>query len=258
MEEKIFFKSSNGLKLCGIISKPEVEQKLPCVILCHGYDTLKNNTTNKKLFKKLLENNIGSLRFDFRGHGESEGSMRTLTLTKTIDDLQSALKYVKSLNWIDQKRIGILGNSFSGVASTLVTSKNQEVKALVLLSAVSYYPEVKKIQLGKEGIQKWKKDGFMYLPGFERKVKMDYAFYEDSLKYRSYDFADRIRAAVLMVHDDRDKEVPIGQAKKLFNSLKCEKKLEIIRGIGHGFERNEESYDRMTHVIANWFNKWLK
>lgn len=258
MEEKIFFKNSDGLKLCGIITKPKVEEILPCVILCHGFDSLKDNTTNKKLSKKLLENHIASLRFDFRGNGESEGSIRTLTLTKCIDDLQSSLNYVKSLEWIDKRKIGLLGNSFSGPTSVFVTSKNKEIKVLVLLSAVSYDSEVREFQLGKDGIRKWKERGFTYLLGYNnRKVKVDYEFYRDSLKYKSYDFADKINIPVLMVHDDKDKVVPINQAKKLFSVLKCKKELKIIKGIAHGV-KTKESYDIMTDVIADWFKRWLK
>ncbi len=39
---------------------------------------------------------------------------------------------------------------------------------------------------------------------------------------------------------------------------KGDKELEIIKGMGHGFKREEDTYEEMTDLIADWFKNWLK
>lgn len=79
MEEKIFYKTTNNIKLCGLLSKVNSSNKI--VILCHG---IRGNKTERKSFNKLTsylaENNYNSFRFDFRGHGESTGNDYEMTM----------------------------------------------------------------------------------------------------------------------------------------------------------------------------------
>ena len=44
-------------------------------ILCHGFLSNKNSTTNKRLTELLLPHGISTLRFDWQGMGESGGQI---------------------------------------------------------------------------------------------------------------------------------------------------------------------------------------
>src|SRR5258707_1137247 len=57
-------------------------------------------------------------------------------------------------------------------------------------------------------------------------------------------FADRIGAAVLLIHGDADTRVPTEQSLKMAEALRRSGRsveLKLIAGAGHGFQRNERA-----------------
>ena len=92
--EKIYYENYDNLKLCGILN--ETESKNTIVVLCHG---IRGNKEEWGVFtslsEKLLENGYSSFRFDFNGHGESEGKDLDMTITKEINDLECTIEMLK-------------------------------------------------------------------------------------------------------------------------------------------------------------------
>ena len=72
--EQLTIDGSKGA-LAAIIQKPELKQgeKCPMVIICHGFNGNKNAQILQLLADSLQRRGIASIRFDFNGHGESEG-----------------------------------------------------------------------------------------------------------------------------------------------------------------------------------------
>ena len=95
MQEKIHFSNSKGNKICGILSNPTSETNVPVIILCHGFTTSKDGSTNTKLEKIFNNHKIATFRFDFFGHGESEGNFEDITISEAVDDILNAIKYKK-------------------------------------------------------------------------------------------------------------------------------------------------------------------
>ncbi|MGB2907319.1 MAG: hypothetical protein WBB73_09455 [Candidatus Aminicenantaceae bacterium] len=46
MRETIFFQTSSGIDLCGILSGPEPRARIPAAVLCHGFSTGKDSRTS--------------------------------------------------------------------------------------------------------------------------------------------------------------------------------------------------------------------
>ena len=92
--KKIYYETTNNIKLCGIITESEIKDKI--VIMCHGIRGNKDECGAFTLLsKRLLENGYSSFRFDFNGHGESEGKDLDMTITKEINDLESTVKMLE-------------------------------------------------------------------------------------------------------------------------------------------------------------------
>ena len=91
MREKIFFENSKGNKLCGILSNPTNDKNKSIIVLCHGFSTSKESSTYISLEQILNKNNISTFRFDFFGHGESEGKFENLTTTFNLEKYELLL-----------------------------------------------------------------------------------------------------------------------------------------------------------------------
>jgi len=253
MIKKVSFKNSKGKKLIGIISTPKKKTNR-IIILCHGFSTSKNNFTNKTLTKLFLKIGIPTFRFDFYGHGESEGKFEDITISEAVDDILKAIKFLKKLGYT---KIGLMGSSFGGIASIMVASKTNNLSVLALKSPVSNYKEKGIATKTKKELEEWKKKGFIYYAtGDGRKLRLNYTFFKDFEKNNGYKAANKIQIPTLIVHGDKDKSVPIKQSKKIAGLIPdC--KLEIIKGADHKY-RDKKHFQKMIIFMFDWFKKHLR
>ena len=73
MKRKVVFHSTRNHEICGILSDPANDRNRPAVLMCHGLTTSKDGRTYVRLEEILNGKKFSTFRFDFFGHGESEG-----------------------------------------------------------------------------------------------------------------------------------------------------------------------------------------
>ena len=109
----------------------------PLVILMHGIFSSKDFAPMPYLAKRLAKEGIASLRFDFGGHGRSEGEKVKMTIAKELQEARAVWEYAKSLGFVSQ--IFLLGHSQGGVVASMLAGElareNSDTPAgLVLLA----------------------------------------------------------------------------------------------------------------------------
>jgi len=134
-QTSIGFKSS-GLNLEGIVSVPDDGPgPFPTVVICHSHPALSGNMGNKivtAISDSALEHGIASLRFNFRGVGESEGVFSNGKYE--IEDLKTALKVARKFPGLDKNKIGLVGHSFGASIILRGFKQYKFVNCLVLIS----------------------------------------------------------------------------------------------------------------------------
>ena len=95
--------------------------KCPMVILMHGIFSSKDYNPMPSIAKGLAKAGIGSIRFDFNGHGKSQGKMQEMTVEKEIADAMAVLEYVKGLPYVSE--ISFLGHSQGGVIASMAAGR---------------------------------------------------------------------------------------------------------------------------------------
>lgn len=235
--------------MCGILSTPSAEKPESIFILCHGFSTSKDGRTNTQLEKILNDNGLATFRFDFFGHGESGGSFEDITITEAVDDVLQALNLVKKTGY---KRIGLIGSSFGGIASTLAASQTSNLFLLALKSPVSDYMEILTLRNhGGEKIEDWKKKGALFFKDAnDSDLKLKYAFVEDAQKADGYNAAKKITIPTLIVHGAQDETVPVEQSIKASRLFK-NGRLEILEGADHIYSQPRD-FDKMIRLISNF------
>jgi len=228
MEEKIFFANQKGIMLSGILTRPGKSLTSSIMILCHGFASSKNNTTYSVLAPKLMNAGIASFRFDFFGHGESEGDFADLTVSQSINDILAAIDFIKKKGY---EKIGLMGSSFGGLSSIIAASKTNLLKFLVLKAPVSNYLELYKNK-DINVIKKWEKNKYRTVEG----KKLKYDFYLDSINNIGYKAAEKIHIPVLIIHGNLDKDVPVEQSINL-SKIIDDCALEIVINANHSFSQ---------------------
>ncbi|MFH1133004.1 MAG: alpha/beta hydrolase [Nanoarchaeota archaeon] len=244
MAEKLFFGNGAGIRLCGILSSKDATR--PIVIQCHGFSSSKDSKTYPPLELALGKEGIASFRFDFFGHGESQGKFEDITITEGVRDLEAAISFVKGLGF---NKIGLFGSSFGGMIVLLIAAKHPEVRAVVAKCPVSDYIGKIVAKYSDAEMKAWEKTGYIiYTNSNGREFPLKKTFLTDSKRHSVYTVAKRIRAPTLIIHGDADVTVPPAQSQKTA-SLIPHCTLDIIQGVGHDFLGKEAEVNAQATVF---------
>lgn len=258
MEQALTFADPAGRAVSGILASPQ-DGSDRLAVLCHGFLSNKNSSTNKALTALLVERGIATFRFDFFGQGDSEGPFERITTTAAIAQARAALDLMESRGY---RRLGLMGSSFGGLIATLVAASEPvprgiPLSALALKCPALDFPEILRLEFGEAGMDRWKRMNVIpNLTGGSDPFPLRFAFYEDCLRYDAYKAAESIRAPVLIVQGDRDESVPLHQSRRLFDAIRTEERLELVSGADHRFSTPED-FQTMTRLLADWLSTHL-
>ena len=173
-----------------------------------------------QLADTLGRRGIAVLRLDDRGAGSDIGPM-TVTTADLADDVRAAVAWLRARGEIDPARIGLVGHSEGGSIAPMVSAADTGVAAIVIMGGtVSKGREIVAFQ------QRFVVDSVARLRGQRREAALaQYARNTDSvaaampwmkffLEYDGAPTAARVRAPVLILHGEKDYQVPVAEAEK--------------------------------------------
>ncbi len=242
-EEKIIFYSGKQ-KRVGVLNKAS---KNRCVVLAHGF------LSSKEYFNNVVEifssHDIASFRFDFVGHGESEGSSLEITLSKEIEDMKAAIDFVKTEGY---KSIGIIGHSLGATISILGWS--EEVNCLVALNPVISLKSTFLKFFDNEKLRELERKGYITIVTKKKeRIEISDKFFEEVMKFDSIEIK-KVKCPMLFIVSSQDETM--SQAKEAFLKANEPKKLEIIPDADHNLSlSSHKTYAFETAAI--WLKKWL-
>ena len=231
---------------------PETD-RCTMVILMHGIFSSKDYNPMPAIAKGLAKAGIASLRFDFNGHGTSEGRMQDMTIEKEIADAMAVYDYVKALPYVSE--IGFLGHSQGGVVASMaagrLAAQGQDApKRLVLIAPGAVIKNA--CQNGKffnarfdpkdppEFIRCW---GFM-------KLGREYLLTTQDLDI--YGTAAAYEGQVRILHGTKDKIVPMWCSEKYQEIYGDRAELVVIKGENHTITNRR---DEVVRRIVEFFSE---
>lgn len=247
-EESLTFHDRYGHGIAAILSTPD-GPTTRLAVLCHGFLSGKNSTTNRTLTRLLGERGIATFRFDFFGQGDSEGPFEKITASRAVHQAHAALDLVTARGY---DRIGLVGSSFGGLVAILTAAQRRDISCLALKCPVVDFAEELRLTFGPEELARWQAtDTIQNIMGGPERVRLRYAFYEDCLKQITYEPAERITIPTLIVQGERDECVPLHQSRRLRDALRGPKRLDLLPSADHQFTRGED-FQQMTAAISDW------
>ena len=131
--DRVSVRTLDGLHLAGTLVQPQEPTKRAVVLVHGGGVTREEGGFFTRLATGLSEAGIASLRFDLRGHGESEGRQEELTLSTILNDIRVVLAYVREAT--NAEEVTLLGASFGGGICAYYAAKcPEDVSRLVLFN----------------------------------------------------------------------------------------------------------------------------
>lgn len=123
-------------KTAGFLATPTEHGEYPGVIVIHEAWGLVDHT--KDVASRLAREGFVALavdlfdRHDFSSFEDARAMREKLTEEKTLGDLNGGLNYLKTLSYVNPKRIGSIGFCMGGGLSLLLACHNKELAAAVV------------------------------------------------------------------------------------------------------------------------------
>ncbi|MGV8086742.1 MAG: alpha/beta hydrolase [Candidatus Woesearchaeota archaeon] len=256
---KIFIKNRHNKKLCVLVEDCKNNKGL--VFLLHGlggYKEQKHIRTFAKIFKK---NKFVVVTFDARNTiGESEGKYENANLTNQYADLVDVINWSEKQKWYSAP-FYIAGHSLGSMCTLLYAEKYpKKVKAIAPVSAV-LSGKLLINNLSKERIREYTKTGYWVRISNSKPgniLKLDWKqFYKDLLKYDLLKNVNKITMPVLLIVGENDTNTPLADQKLLYDKLKSNKELHVIKGAKHTF-KEEKHLNEITKIMDCWIKKTNK
>lgn len=123
-----------GITLRGCLDKIK-DGPCPLVLMLHGFggDMSLYPSLFQHLSNELTLRGYATLRFDFNGHGRSDGDFSQMTVWNEMEDAAVFLQYARQLDFVTD--IYVLGHSQGGVVGGMLSGLYTDVvKKLVMLA----------------------------------------------------------------------------------------------------------------------------
>ena len=227
----------NG-KLVGEIQRPDKAEKVPLVIISHGFTANKEGTLLTDVADALEKVGIASIRFDFDGHGESGGDFQDMTVPKEINDLKAIYSYALNLPYVES--ISLLGHSQGGVVTSMVAGDlgNKKIKAIVLMAPAAILRE-DAIRGNTMGVtyDPLNPPEYVELPMPGKTLRLGREYIRTAFDLPIFETAEGYRGPACMIHGTGDQIVPYTMSLHYDHRFK-KSELHLIPGEDHGFNKN--------------------
>lgn len=223
--QTITLTTEDGLRLAAWYIPPQPEMDGAEVIFAHGFGGNRANLLPQAAM--LVHRGYGALLFDFRNHGDSEGTITTLGLLEEMD-IAAALDYVLAQPEANPDRIGLVGHSMGGATVVRSAARLPEIDAVVAESSFTSLEDNV-----VEGVRY-----IAHLPAFPFAPMIIYfgqkeAGLDITLVRPIDDVAQIAPRPILFIHGEEDRLILPENSRLLYAAAGDPKELYMIPGVNH-------------------------
>ncbi len=225
--EKDFQIQNGGKRISGTVLIPNRDEKIPCVILSHGYNSSADNLhENAVIFAKK---GICSVIFDFCGGSnasKSSGTPLEMSIATEIFDLKSVIAQVILWDFINAEKVYLYGESQGGLVTAITASELKgNIKSIFLIFPALCIPD------------DWESEKSSDRDKYEvMGMTIGRKFVDELPEYDIYEKVSEYKGPVFIFHGKSDSLVPYSYSERADN-VYSNSILTLFENEGHGFSK---------------------
>ncbi|HQS84471.1 MAG: hypothetical protein B7Y25_06070 [Alphaproteobacteria bacterium 16-39-46] len=241
MPENVLFTNTRHKKLRGHLYL--------VIIMTHGFARDKTAEKITKFSQDLNSIGFAVLAFDFSGCGESDND--TITVSKEIEDLHAAIRFVQSKGY---SQIGLYGHSLGGFVC--LSAYTPQVKTIAMTGGLTG-PFNLRVAFTEAQLEDLKIKGTTIEPitqgAYRSFVEVDQALISELEEASQEKLLRTIKCPVLMIHGQRDDvEKNLYEISKTGKAYlpQSDSEIKVIPQATHSFEG---FFDDVSDLLKEWF-----
>jgi alpha-beta hydrolase superfamily lysophospholipase len=223
------------------------------LVWVHGFGSHRGGEKAQALRAACARRGWAFAAFDFRGHGQSSGTLTDLRASGLLDDLETVRVYLAQRGI---HRLGLVGSSMGGwaVCWYALRMERNVVPACVLLAPAFRFMQARWEQLTEEERTRWKETGRLAVRSDWVQGEIGYGLAEERELFPAGQLAARWDRPLLIFHGVRDAVVPYSHSLA-FVELTAFPDVEL-RMFKDGDHRLTSRKDEIAEEACRFFEKF--
>jgi uncharacterized protein len=284
MEQRVTF-SSAGHELVGVLHRPDdlrPGEKRAAIIVLHGFGGTMDGPGGRNPAPYFCELGYVTLRFDFRGCGQSGGERGRIICLEEVEDARNALSFLATRPEVAPDRIALMGESFG--AAVAVYGGGVDPRVAAVISSGGWGDGETKFRRQHPGDEAWTRFTTMIADGQRERAStgktvmvprydivpippklrgllppgsiMEFPLetVESMMAFRANDVVGKIAPRpLLLLHSSNDSVTPTEQSVELFRHAGQPTDLHLMAEVDHFMFSHQSPL--VADLIANWLDK---
>jgi alpha-beta hydrolase superfamily lysophospholipase len=188
------------------------------VIYLHGFASHQKGEKALYLRDRFVEMGAAYLAFDHRGHGNSSGTMKDLTITRNLEDTDVLMNTVGA----DFKQRILIGSSMGGQTAAWYASRHPDsITANLLIAPGFRFLQNRLKQLGTKGLKKLKAEGQITIKNEWVDVTIGKELLEDARHFTMDRLVKDYQTPTIIIHGTEDSAVPFQDSVEFIQKSKA-------------------------------------
>lgn len=268
--EDVTIPTPAGHTLAGTLTLPkDAAGRVPAVVLISGSGSQDRDAATPaipgyRFFRQIADSlgrrGIAVLRVDDRGWGASGGDVMTATTQDLANDIRAAVAWLRARAEIDATRVGLVGHSEGAMIAPMLAVEDERIRGIALLAGPSWAGRrILDFQL-REALQGQGLEGAALDSAFAKAAaERDAAaaglpWVRWFMEYDPLPTARRVRAPVLILHGQTDRQVTPEQAEELGAAIlqggSANVTVSVFPGLNHLFLVDPDGTADPAHYAA--------
>jgi len=250
--ERVEFTNQDGTPLAARLDRPSRGTPDAYALFAHCFTCSKDLRSVGAISRALNRQNIGVLRFDFTGLGESEGDFSKTNFSSNVGDLTAAAQFLDEQ--YQAPRI-LIGHSLGGAAVLQAAHQIPSAEAIATIAA-PYDPE-HVTRLLDDALEEIKTRGEARITLAGRSFTIRKQFLDDLAATKMEETIRTLERALLLFHSPVDQTVGVENAGRIFEAAKHPKSFVSLDDADHLLTDVTDA-EYVGTVLGAWARKYVE